>query len=101
MADRIAAIGWGTFFVWLGIALLADLGWGFGLLGIGLIALGAQAARWLMRLRLEGFWLLFGVGFVIAGSSRLVGAPLPPIPVVLVLAGLTLVIAAVLDSAPE
>ncbi len=32
---RIGAIGWGAFFLWCGIALWADLGWGVGLLGVG------------------------------------------------------------------
>jgi len=42
---RIDAIGWGVFFIWIGVALLADLGWGAGFIGIGVIILGGFAAR--------------------------------------------------------
>jgi hypothetical protein len=39
------AVGWGVFFIWIGIAVLADLGWGVGLIGFGLIIVGSLAAR--------------------------------------------------------
>lgn len=42
---KIDAVGWGLFFIWMGIAVLADVGWGVGLIGAGLIILGALAAR--------------------------------------------------------
>lgn len=42
---KIDAIGWGMFFIWIGIAVLADLGWGIGMIGVGLIILGGFAAR--------------------------------------------------------
>ncbi len=42
---RLDAMGWGLFFVWMGIAVLADVGWGVGLLGVGLIILGGLVAR--------------------------------------------------------
>jgi hypothetical protein len=38
-------MGWGLFFIWMGIAVLADVGWGVGFLGVGLIILGALGAR--------------------------------------------------------
>jgi hypothetical protein len=41
---------WGVFFVWTGIALLADLGWGVWLLGVGAIILGGQVVRRLLTL---------------------------------------------------
>jgi hypothetical protein len=39
------AIGWGLFFVWTGTAFLADVGWGAGLIGVGVIILGMLAVR--------------------------------------------------------
>jgi len=45
MHRQIDAIGWGVFFIWVGIAVLADLGWGVGMIGIGMIILGGFAAR--------------------------------------------------------
>jgi hypothetical protein len=39
------AVGWGIFFIWIGVAFLANLGWGVGFIGVGLIILGALVAR--------------------------------------------------------
>lgn len=41
----VDAIGWGLFFIWIGIAITADVGWGVGLIGIGVLILGSWAAR--------------------------------------------------------
>ena len=45
MAGRLDAIGWGLFFIWIGVAFLADVGWGVGFIGVGLIILGSLVAR--------------------------------------------------------
>ncbi len=45
LSRKIDAIGWSLFFLWMGIAILADVGWGIGLIGIGLIILGGVVAR--------------------------------------------------------
>jgi hypothetical protein len=42
---KLDAVGWGLFFIWIGVAVLADVGWGVGLIGVGLIILGALVAR--------------------------------------------------------
>jgi hypothetical protein len=42
---KLDAVGWGLFFIWIGIAILADVGWGVGLMGVGLIILGGLVAR--------------------------------------------------------
>ncbi|MBA4392767.1 MAG: hypothetical protein C0407_04350 [Desulfobacca sp.] len=42
---KLDTVGWGLFFIWMGIALLAGLGWGVGFLGVGLIILGKLVAR--------------------------------------------------------
>ena len=42
---KLDAVGWGLFFIWIGIAILADVGWGVGFIGVGLIILGVLGAR--------------------------------------------------------
>ena len=42
---KLHAAGWGLFFIWTGVAVLADVGCGVGLIGVGLIILGGMAAR--------------------------------------------------------
>ena len=37
--------GCGIFFIWIGVAILANLGWGIGLIGVGLLILGLLAVR--------------------------------------------------------
>jgi len=64
-ARKLAAIGWGLFFIWVGVALFAHLGWGVGLLGVGIITLGVQATRKYFGLKLEGFWIAVGFLFVV------------------------------------
>lgn len=34
------SVGWALFLVWVGIAFLADIGWGWGLVGVAAIVLG-------------------------------------------------------------
>ncbi|MFC1694280.1 hypothetical protein ACFL1R_12320 [Candidatus Latescibacterota bacterium] len=43
LARKLDAAGWGLFFIWIGIALLSNVGWGIGLLGMGIITLVAPA----------------------------------------------------------
>jgi hypothetical protein len=42
---KLDAVGWGLFFIWMGIAVLANVGWGVGFLGVGLIILGSLGAK--------------------------------------------------------
>ena len=42
---KLDALGWGLFFIWIGVAILADVGWGVGLMGVGVIIIGAFVAR--------------------------------------------------------
>lgn len=104
---RLNAVGWGLFFIWIGAALLTHLGWGVGLLGVGVITLGGQAARIHSGLRLDGFGIGVGVLFVVAGLCHLLGVQVDFTPLLCVIAGLTLLASAVVgrlrkrDGAPS
>lgn len=87
---KLEAAGWGLFFVWVGIALLAHLGWGAGLLGVGIIVLGAQAARKYFDLKLEGFWVAVGFLFVVGGIWKLFNVQLGLLPILCIVAGVAL-----------
>ncbi len=90
LAEKLDKIGWALFFVWLGISFLADLGTGIGLLGIGIITLGIQLTRNYSKLKVEGFWIIVGLLFVIGGLGNLSEVEIPLVPIVLILAGLAL-----------
>jgi hypothetical protein len=92
---RFDSAGWGLFFVWVAIALLAGFQLGIALLGIGVITLAAQAARWWVGLGPELFWVIVGLAFAIGGLWQLFAAGLPLVPVLLFGVGAALVMGAV------
>jgi len=87
---KLAAVGWGLFFLWVGLALLTGVPTGAGLFVVGVITLGIQVARTSFGLALEGFWLLVGILFVLGGLGAAFQVNVPIVPLVLVGAGLLL-----------
>ena len=90
--SRFDAAGWAAFFIWVGIAWLADVGLGVGLLGVAAITLGMQGLRKVYGVPVEGFWVLIGVGFAVAGLWQWFDIQQPLAPFVLIAAGLALLI---------
>lgn len=108
LIKKLDAVGWGVFFIWMGTAFLANVGWGVGLLGVGVIALGAQAARKYFGLPLERFWLVMGSVFIVWGVWRLLkiqlgGVPIPVnvLPIVLIAVGVVVVVSALVRKPPK
>jgi len=64
---RLGGAGWGLFFLWVGLSLLLDVGWGVGLFGAGILALIMQAVRSGFRLPIERFWVLAGGALAVGG----------------------------------
>ena len=93
IAKKIDAIGWGVFFVWIGIVLLTEVHTGWALTVIGLITLGGQAARVVYGLRTEGFWLVVGICFLLGGVWELIEAQIQLVPVLLIAGGLSVILA--------
>jgi len=93
LARKLEAVGWGLVFIWMGIALFAHLGWGVGLLGVGIIILGTQAARKYFELKLEGFWVAVGFLFVAGGVWKLFNIQLGLLPILCIVAGIALLVA--------
>ena len=89
---KLDAVGWGLLFIWIGIALLANFGWGVGLLGVGILILGGQMARKAMALGLETFWGLVRALFVIGGVWELLSVRVSLIPILLIAAGVALLV---------
>ncbi len=50
-SDKIGSVAWAVFFIWAGVALLANVPWGWFLLGVGIVTLTAQIARWLLNMK--------------------------------------------------
>ncbi len=90
--ERLDAVGWGLFFVWVGIAFVAHVGWGTGLLGVGLITLGGQVMRKYFGLRLEVFWLMVGFFFLLGGVWELLNVQFELVPILCIIAGVALLV---------
>ena len=89
---KLDRAGWGLSFIWIGIAFLAEVGIGVGLLGVGVIILAAQLARKLLSVKVQGFWIVVGFLFVAGGLAELLGAELSWPPIVAIAAGLALIV---------
>jgi hypothetical protein len=85
-------IGWGSFFIWVGIAWLMGYGLGWGLLGVGILTIGLQALRFLFHAKVESFWLIVGMAFVAGGFWELWSIEMPLAPVVLIMLGIGLLL---------
>ncbi len=90
MNKKLDAAAWGLFFIWTGIAFLADVGWGAGLLGVGIITLGGQVARRFSTLKLEGFWVVVGLLFTVGGIWELFRVQVGFMPILCIIAGFAL-----------
>jgi hypothetical protein len=77
-------VAWGLVLIWTGYAMLRSIDWGIVLLGLGAIALSAQAARKYFAVKVDRFGLILG-GFLAAMGAidllqiRLSGSELFPI----------------------
>lgn len=72
---RIDAAGWGVFFIWVGVALVANVGWGIALPGTGVISLAVQLSRSLLALPVDRWSVGFGGCLVVAGLLQWLDAP--------------------------
>jgi hypothetical protein len=73
---RLETIGWGCFLVMLGGFMFVPntvIAKGFWSIGVGLIMLGLNAARYFYHIRMSGFTTVLGVISVIGGIVQLLG----------------------------
>ena len=91
-ARKVDAIGWALFIIWVGIAWIANVGCGVGLLGVAAIILGMQAIRRLLGINVEFFWIVVGIGFGIGGLWEFFDVQTPLVPIVLIIAGVALLV---------
>ena len=89
-AWQLGPVAWAAFFIWSGIAMLAEVRWGWFLLGVGILILAAQFARRQMKMNIEGFWVLCGTVFLAGGLWKLLDLPWPLAPILLILFGVGL-----------
>jgi hypothetical protein len=98
---KLDVFAWSFFFIWIGIALLSNVGWGIGLLGVGIIILGKQATRKYMALKFETFGVVCGTLFVLGGVWELLSVRISVVPVVCIAAGVALLLSGLFGKATE
>jgi hypothetical protein len=89
---RLEGIGWALFLIMLGGIGLAPnqlVPEGAWLIGVGLIMLGVNLARYLNQIRMSSGTLFLGVLALIAGVTSVAGVDLPIFPIALILLGLS------------
>ncbi len=89
------AIAWGALFIWWGITvLLPSLPDGTGLIGVGLILLGVNVARYFNGVAISWFSATIGILALVWGGLELAGAvlslpfELPVFAILLIVLGL-------------
>ncbi len=92
LSRKLDAAGWGSFLIWLGIVLMVGADTSVALLGIGIIMVGVQVARLVLKLHMERFWLVVGLLFVVGGIWQLIDTRLHLVPILLIVAGLALML---------
>jgi hypothetical protein len=98
LAQHLDSIAWAAFFIWIGIAMLLAMSWGWFLVGLGILILTAQLARSQMNIKIEGFWVACGAVFLIGGLWTVLNLPSWPLaPIVFILLGVVLLGRAVIS----
>lgn len=73
---RLEAVGWGCFLVMLGGFMLVPhelVNKGYWSIGVGLIMLGLNAARYFNNIRMSGFTTFLGIVSLLSGTAQLFG----------------------------
>ena len=94
LARRLEAVSWGLFFVWIGVAILLNVGWGWGLLGIAAIILGGAAIRSFKGLPVEGLWVTIGVVLLVCAIWEFFAISWPMLPVFIIGFGVVMLLRA-------
>lgn len=92
VAGRIDSAGWGLFCLWIGIAFLLDVGWGIGLLGVGILTLAMQVVRRGFGLECKGFWLVAGGAIALAAVWELAATDVSLGPILFIALGISVLV---------
>ena len=90
LSKKLDTIGFAVFLIWVGLASLLDFGWAWGQIGVAAIILGATAVRWRLNLKIEGFWVVVGLMFLIGGLWEMFNISWPLAPFLIIGCGLAL-----------
>jgi hypothetical protein len=90
--------GWGVALIWIGIAVIFNLGWENGLFGLGVITLAGQLLRRLADLSTDWFAVALGICLCLVGLKSVLGIDLGGIdllPILSIALGIAFVLSAI------
>ena len=100
---RLERISWALFLIMIaGIALVPDerIPKGTWSIGVGLIMLGLNAARYLNGIKMSGFTIVLGILALGSGLGDFLGVDLPLFPILLILIGANIILRPYLLNIP-
>ena len=92
---RLESVAWGLFLIMLGCQAFIPaerVNEGYWSIGVGLILLGLNGARYLNQIRMSGFTTVLGIIALLTGVGELAGFDLPGLAILLILLGANLVL---------
>lgn len=98
---RLETIGWALFLIMiggLGLVPAWQVPGGTWLIGVGLIMLGLNAARFLNGIKMSGFTIVLGILAFFSGLGDFLGAQLPLFPILLILIGANILLKPLFDK---
>lgn len=91
----VDSTGWALFFVWVGVALLADIGWRWSLIGTAIIVLGVQLVLFFRKERMDVFMTAVGAVLLIGTIADMLGSAWSLVPAFLIVIGVVMLADAV------
>lgn len=88
----VDSAGWALFFVWVGVALLADIGWRWSLIGTAIIVLGVQLVLSFRKQRMDVFMTAVGAVLLIGTIADMFGSAWSLVPAFLIVIGVVMLI---------
>ena len=98
---RLEAISWGLFLIMIGgISFIPNdrVPEGLWSIGVGVILLGLNVARYFNHIRVRGFTTILGIFALLSGVGDFLGLDLPIFAILLIILGLGLVLKPWLDE---
>jgi hypothetical protein len=91
LSRQLDSLAWGSFFIWIGIAIFGNVSWSWWFVGVGIIILSAEAIRKARKLPSSSFWVVCGAMFLIGGLWELLNIRLSLAPFLLIAFGLVVI----------
>lgn len=97
---QLERLGWALFLIMLGgLWLIPNVPGGVWLVGVGLIMLGLNVARYFNGIRMHTFTSVLGAAALLLGVADLLGWGLPVLPILLIVIGASIVFGVVVTGA--